>query len=312
MFKKLIDLIEIHDTIIIFRHLVGDGDALGSQWGMYYYLKEKYPQKEVYAVGDDVDGYENIFNKPNQINDDKFKDSLAIIVDTANTERISDDRYKLCKDIIKIDHHLDVDSFGDLEFVYPTVTSTAEIVANILRVLENNQPLSIEVAKNLYVGIISDTQMFTIPGVNADTFKTAAYLCESDIDIAKIVRLYNEIDVESFKFKNFIANKIVFDDKGLAYIKILNKHLEDFNISHSQAKRNTNLMKNILGINVWVLFIEQQENPDIFDASLRSNKTVINDVASKYGGGGHKLASGVKNLNKAKVKSLIADLKAKL
>lgn len=312
MIEKFEKLIKDFDKIIIFRHQVGDGDALGSQWGMYYYLKEKYPSKEVYAVGDETLGYENLFLHPHQIEDEKFNNALAIIMDTANRERISDERFKLCKKIIKIDHHIKVDNYGDLEFVFPTVTSTAEIVTNILRVIEKDQPLSKNVANNLYVGLISDTQQFSLPGVNEDTFKTAAYLSQSKIQPGVLSRKLNEIDMEMFKFKNSISSNIVVDKKGLAYVKIRNEHLKNFHLSHSQAKRNVNLMKNIEGINVWVLFIEQKDHPNVFDASLRANDVEINDIAQKFGGGGHKFASGIKNLDKKSVLELIDSIKAKL
>ena len=308
-FKKLI---EDFDKIIIFRHQVGDGDALGSQWAMYYYLKEKYPNKEIFAVGDETLGYENLFQHPHLIEDDKFTDALAIIMDTANKERISDSRFKLCKSIVKIDHHIKVDNYGDLEFVFPTVTSTAEIVTNLLRVIENNEPLSLKVANNLYVGLISDTQQFSIPGVNEDTFKTAAYLSKSNIEPGVLSRKLNEIDMEMFKFKNSISSDIVVDKSGLAYVKITNDHLKNFHLSHSQAKRNVNLMKNIEGINVWVLFIEQKDQPNVFDASIRANDVEINDIAQKFGGGGHKFASGVKNLDCDSLLQLIESIKAKL
>ena len=312
MLNEFKALISTSDTIIVFRHLDGDGDALGSQWAMYYYLKVKYPDKEVYAVGDDTDGYRDQFEKPHDIADEKFKDALAVVVDTANIDRISDKRVKLCKTIVKIAHHLDVDAYGDLEFVFPKVSSAAEIVANILRVFEHDQPLSEKVAKCLYTGIISDTQMFSIAGVNEKTFKTVAYLSESNIDVGKICRSLNAIDLDLYKFRIAISNQIIFDDSGLAYLIISNKTLATYNVSHSMAKRNTDLMKNIKGIDIWVLFIEDKEKPNTYSASLRSNEIVINDTDQAFGGGGHNFASGIKGLDEEKFKELIKELKTKL
>ena len=312
MYDDFKTLIENNKKIIIFRHLIGDGDALGSQWALYYYLKDKYPDKEIYAVGDDTVGYQSIFEKPHQISGEKFTDALAIVVDTANTARISDQRYKLCKTIVKIDHHLEVHAYGDLEIVDSDVTSSAQIVANILKEFEDNEPLKEIVAKNLYTGITSDTQSFSIPGVDVKTFETAAYLSKSNIDTGKIFRRLNAIELNVYKYKNYLANQIVFDESGLAYVKSLNKDLKKYNITHSQAKRNAGLMKNIKGIDIWVLFIEQEDNSNIFNASLRSNEIVINDVAQEFGGGGHNYASGVKSLNPERLEQLINKLKMKL
>ena len=312
MINKFKKLIEETDTIIIFRHLVGDGDAFGSQWALYYYLKEKYPNKQIYAVGDKSLGYETLFDDPQEIEDAQFEGALAIVLDTANSARISDQRYKLCKTIVKIDHHIDIESYGDLEFVKPDVTSASQILTNILKELEEDQPLSKEVARNLYLGIISDTQLFSIAGVNELTFKTAAYLSKSDIAVGQLSRELNEVDLNTYKFRNSISNKIEIDDSGLAFVKIANSDLHGFHISHSQAKRNVNLMKNIQGINIWVLFIEQKDNPNIFDASLRSNEIQINDIAEKFNGGGHKFACGIKNLSEEDMTELINNLKKRL
>ena len=41
----LIDLIEQHSTIVLFRHVFPDMDALGSQLGFSLWLKNRYPQK---------------------------------------------------------------------------------------------------------------------------------------------------------------------------------------------------------------------------------------------------------------------------
>ncbi len=312
MVEKFKQLIIKHDTIILFRHLVGDGDALGSQWAMYYYLTKKYPDKKIYAVGDDTLGFENTFENAHQISDEKFKGALAIVLDTANTQRIADQRYKLCDFIVKIDHHLEVDKYGDLNLVFPTVSSTAQIVANILKEIEKGKPLCELVAKNLYIGIISDTQMFSIPSVNKDTFNTAAYLSESGIDVGKIARQFHEIALFKFQFKNAVSNNIVIDEKGLAYLKISNSDLLEHKLSHAEAKNSVNIMKNILGINIWVLFSEQIDNPNCYDASIRSNEILINDVASEFGGGGHKYASGVKNLSENDISNLLKKLKMKL
>ena len=102
MLDDFLNLIKKYERIIIFRHHIGDGDALGSQWALYYYLKEKYSDKEVYAVGDDTAGYENIFSKPDTLEDSQFENALAIVLDTANVDRISDQRVKNCEKIVKI------------------------------------------------------------------------------------------------------------------------------------------------------------------------------------------------------------------
>lgn len=303
-FQKLIDQ---HHTIILFRHLDGDGDALGSQWGLYYYLKEKYPKKEIYAVGDESLGYKHLFPAPQTLSDDKFKAALAIVLDSANQPRISDQRYKLANKIVKIDHHVPVDSYGDLEIVDDTISSCGELLTNILAELEDNHVLSERVASYLYMAIISDTINFSIPNVTAKTFETASYLAKSEIEIATLTQSLNEIDLNLFLFKGYLTNNIVFSD-NIAYLIINYDDLEKYNLTISEVKRFVGLMRNINGINIWALIIQQAKDTDLYSVSLRSNAITINDIANNYGGGGHRFASGIKDLSKQQIDQLLKDL----
>lgn len=306
MYQEIIKYIEAYDRIIIFRHIDGDGDALGSQWALYYYLTERYPQKEIYAVGDETPGYKDVFPKAHLLEDDMFDGSLAVIVDTANKERVSDQRYEMCKQIIKIDHHLPVDDYGTISFVDETRSSCAEIVTEILFELEEGKALSQDVANNLYKGIISDTQGFSISSVSAKTFKAASYLMESHISPSDLSQSLRQMDLEIFKFQSFVMGNIEYRNNQLAYLYITQEQLKEAQLEVSQVKFFVNIMKGIRGIKVWALFIEQADQT--YSASLRSHNTDINVVAREFHGGGHLFASGVKNLSKEDTESMINKL----
>ena len=84
MFKKALDLIEKYQTIIIHRHTNPDGDAIGSQVGMQQLIKENYPNKNVYIVGDDAKRYSFMEGcTPDNVTDDMYTDALAIVLDTS-------------------------------------------------------------------------------------------------------------------------------------------------------------------------------------------------------------------------------------
>lgn len=306
MDKQFIKYVEAYNKIIIFRHIDGDGDALGSQWGLYYYLKERYPEKLIYAVGDETPGYKYIFDKAHNLSDDQFNDALAIVVDTANTERISDDRYKKCKQIIKIDHHLPVDNYGVINIVDEKRASCAEIVAELLQDIEENKPLSLKVASMLYMGIISDTQGFSTSNVTNKTFETASYLMDSNINPSSLSKELRAVDLDIFKFQAFAMANIQYKDNKLAYLYITQKELKEYGLEISKIKFLVNSMKSIRGIEVWVLFIE---HPDLkYSASIRSHSTDINAVAREFNGGGHLFASGVKNLSLDQTELIIEKL----
>ena len=84
MFEKIIALIEKYDRIIIHRHKNPDGDAIGSQIGLKYILKDNYPTKEIYAVGDAAGRYAFMEDStPDTVADALYEGALAIILDTS-------------------------------------------------------------------------------------------------------------------------------------------------------------------------------------------------------------------------------------
>ena len=93
MFEAIVNAIECHNTVIIHRHGRPDGDAMGSQIGLQQLLKENYPEKTVYMVGDDP-GFFGFMEgaKLDTIPDSAYEGALAIILDSGSRHMINDDR----------------------------------------------------------------------------------------------------------------------------------------------------------------------------------------------------------------------------
>ena len=105
MFEPIIELIQKYDTIIIHRHTNPDGDALGSQIGLKHIIKDTYPDKTVYAVGDASRRYGFMEDSVmDEIADETYSGALAIILDTSAKALICDDRYTLAEATARIDH----------------------------------------------------------------------------------------------------------------------------------------------------------------------------------------------------------------
>ena len=106
MFEAIYKLIEKYPRIILHRHKNPDGDALGAQEGLRKILKENYPDKEIYAVGDMTPRYSFISEPMDEISDDLYKGALAIILDCGSKSLIFDDRYTLAEVTARLDHHI--------------------------------------------------------------------------------------------------------------------------------------------------------------------------------------------------------------
>ena len=127
----LFEKIEQYNTIIIHRHSRPDGDALGTQLGLAEALKTKYPNKNIYSVGDSSRRY-GFIGYMDLIEDDKYSGALAIIVDVAVANMVSDERYKLADEVFVMDHHKNECDITP-NFIQDTSRiAAAELVASML------------------------------------------------------------------------------------------------------------------------------------------------------------------------------------
>ena len=125
----ILNKIKEYDKIFIFRHFRPDGDAVGSTKGLRAILKATYPEKEVYLQNADFSDYLAFLGGEDPLlPDEEYKDALGIVLDTATTDRISNQKYSLCKELIKIDHHIPIQSYGDYQWVEEERSSLCEMI----------------------------------------------------------------------------------------------------------------------------------------------------------------------------------------
>ena len=126
MFEEILREIQAHDTIILHRHHHPDGDALGSQIGLRYLLNRNYPDKSVFIVGDAPGRYSFMQGSVmDEVPDEAYASALAILLDTATPSLDSDERYRLAHRTARIDHHLYVETFTDVEVIDSSFESRA-------------------------------------------------------------------------------------------------------------------------------------------------------------------------------------------
>ncbi|MFR2767429.1 MAG: DHH family phosphoesterase [Thomasclavelia sp.] len=306
MDQEIIKKISEYDHIAIYRHVNPDFDAFGSQLGMYDIIKTTYPNKNVYVCGDFssdlVDKYSVDIDYSKV---DYSNDVLAIILDTANRERIDDDSYLKCKEIIKIDHHVVVDSYGDINYEDSSASSASQLVA---RLYKDNDALKIskDGAAALYLGIVGDTSRFLYRNTDERTFDVCIALLKTGIDI---VEIYNRIYLRSaseLEVNKFILNNYQVEG-GVAYYILTNDDLKKLNISRERGSDFVNILSGIKEYKVWMAITENVVDNN-WRVSIRSRDVAINQVAAKYNGGGHVLASGAKLEKIEMLPNLINDL----
>lgn len=305
MYQKLKELIEGYKTIIIHRHLRPDGDALGSQLGLKEILKTNYPDKEVYAVGD-ISFKLSFVGNMDRIDDKKYENALAIVVDSSEEHLISDERYKKAKCLVKIDHHIPRSVFGDLQIVDTKYESCAGLIADIAFAL--GWELNLDSATKLFTGLTTDSGRFKYSSTTPRSYEIAAKLLSYGVDFISIYnRLYIE-NIKIVKLKAACTLNFQLTRSNVAYLKNTAKDIENYGVDFQTVSRGmVGTMAGIEGIDVWVNFTEDAEN-NCVAAEIRSNSYNINQVAVKYGGGGHLNASGASLKNFDEADMMLEDL----
>ena len=303
-YALILDEILKYDIITVYRHVRPDGDAVGSQLGLVTFLKDNFPNKQIYVCGfDTFDKYPII----DEVSDEIIHSSLAIILDTANRDRIDDVRALDAKMTIKIDHHPIVDQFGMLNYVNDKAGAVCEILTDILTSdAFKSYKLSKEAASYLYSGLLTDTLCFKTSSTTANTLLVASKLASCGIDIYAINAHVFGKSRRIFEYISYMRSKVQFRD-GLAYVIFSKQDLIDADMPASQARNYISELSGIDEFKIWLVLT--QNDSGLYDGSIRSKKEyIVNDIAAKYHGGGHANASGIKELNDSDVESVINDL----
>lgn len=307
--NRILSAIKRYDRIAIFRHIKPDYDALGSQMGLATWIKDNFPNKEVICLGDNhVVFSPRIFPSMDEPSNDWFKEPfLAFILDTANTSRIADPRWKKAKFKIKIDHHPLVENFSKISIVNTKGSAASENIVSALLNIKGNYVLSKEAARYFYIGLVGDNGRFQFSSTSQHTFAVASELLGTGIQLSDI---YNEMylkQIDDLKVTAYVLNNFHVSPKGVAYYVLDHKIQQELNITTERGKENVNLFANIEGINAWCSVTEDVKD-NCWRISIRSRKVAINEVASHWGGGGHAQASGAKVDNLEQLPLLINEL----
>ncbi|WP_077619062.1 DHH family phosphoesterase [Bacillus sinesaloumensis] len=306
MIQPILDTITEFETIIIHRHVRPDPDAYGSQCGLAEILKASFPTKNVYVVGEDEPTL--LFLKEmDQIQDEIYKEALVIVCDTANQGRISDDRYHLGKKLIKIDHHPNEDPYGDLLWVDTNASSCSEMVYELyLQGKQQGLTLSKEAARLLFAGIVGDTGRFLFSNTNPKTFTYAGELIAYGFIFPEVYENLYKTKENVARLSGYVYQNYKVTEDGVAWMEITDEILKRYNVTSSEASQLVSNLGTIENIKTWVFFVEEK---DQIRVRLRSKGPVINEVAKKYNGGGHPLASGATIYSWQEVDNVITDLK---
>ena len=309
--QTILNKIKEYDRILIFRHKRPDGDATGSTKGLARILKLTYPDKEILLQNCDFADYMAFLGTEDALlEDEKYADALAIVIDTGTTERVSNQKFNLCKEVIKIDHHINIAPYGDILWVEEERSSACEMIADFYATFKDELKIDKEAAGYIYCGMVTDSGRFRFRDVSGETLRLAGMLLDIGIDTDTMYANLYMKEFDLYKFEAYAYGQMQITENGVAYLHVTKEMQEKFGLSGEDASASVSLMDSIKNSLIWLAFIDNEDGS--IRVRLRSRFVTINCIGEKYHGGGHACAAGATVYSVDEMNALIADADARL
>jgi phosphoesterase RecJ-like protein len=283
---------------LITAHVDPDGDAVGSCLGLKLALNQLGKSADVVLESPLPATLlflpeSGSIRRPEQI---RTRYDAAFVLDSSSLDRAGNVAERCLNPGAKvavIDHHWGNEGFGDIRLVNPESSATAELVYDLIELLR--VPISPEIAECLYTGILSDTGGFRFANTSSRTLRVAAKLVERGANAPRVAEaLYATKTAPSLRILGLaLASLETRSDGRIGAMTISRDMFETAGATPEDADGIVQYAKSLVGARVGLLV--QEVAPNEIRASLRSDGTVdVNAVASRFGGGGHRNAAGLR------------------
>lgn len=290
MYKYILKKIKEYDSIYIARHIGPDPDALGATIALKDMIINRFPKKKVYLAGASAARFK--FMGPlDKISEIPLR-SLLIVLDTPDIKRIDGVNLRDFEYVIKIDHHPFLEKYADLEWIVDNASSSSELVATIA--FKAGFKLTRYAAERLFIGLVADTNRFLIRDTSAYTFEVAHKLMtKHGINITSLYENLYMRPLNEIKFQGYVSQNIITTDNGVGYIILTDEIIKEYGVDAGSGGNIINNFNYIDELLVWVT-ISEDVKLNKYRINIRSRGPIVNKVAERYNGGGHRFASGVR------------------
>ncbi|HML37753.1 MAG TPA: bifunctional oligoribonuclease/PAP phosphatase NrnA [Bacillota bacterium] len=292
--KEIADKLKEAETILLYPHVVMDGDTLGSSIALCAALR-KMGKKAHILIEDAIPSYLFFLEKDYCTYDQNIIETpdISMSVDCSDIERFvkRKDKFLAGKSSICIDHHRTNNYFAELNYIDEHAAAVGEIVYDLIGLL--GVKLDVEMAEAIYTAITTDTGNFQYTNTTKTTHLITAELFDACIDLEKIsVEVYQNTRYEKFRILKEVIDTIeIFADGKADIAYVTQKMLEETGALMEETEGIIETLRNIRGIEISA-FLKETE-PGEIKVSLRA-KTYgdVSAIAQSFGGGGHRKAAG--------------------
>jgi len=306
VFQKAVDLIYRSGNILITSHTRPDGDACGSVRAMCDILESLGKKVSPIFMSPLPEWYEFLFDKkvpiltddisPEQLHDGHFDEcDLIVIVDTNSYIQLPvfDGWLKQTKTpVLVIDHHITGDGLGVVEVIDTEAAAAGEIVYDLIKYA--GWSLTEKIAEAIFVAIATDSGWFKFGNADQRIFLVAAELIKAGASPSGIYsKLYQNVSPARMRLMIRMLNSMeLLHNNQIAFQHIMRSDFDETGAIGPDTENLIDECQRIGSVQMAAMFVELADGG--FRCSLRSKgKVDVQKIANSYGGGGHKMASGV-------------------
>lgn len=291
-----VEALRAADDVVVACHVNPDGDALGSllafslglqqlgkkTWPTWGSTDVKVPFSYRFLPGTDA------LVPPSDIPET----NTFLALDCGAADRLGDLEPVALRTpcLVNIDHHPGNENFGTLNVVVTTASSTAELVAFLLKDL--GVDFNKDIATCLYTGMVTDTGRFQYSSSSPETLRLAADLLAYGVDAPAIAA--EVFESSPFGYLKLLGHMLeratLIEDERFVYSWITQADLKDTGVELDETEKLIDELRSTRAADVAVMFKEQSDGS--YRVSLRSRGPSVGAVARTHGGGGHELAAG--------------------
>ncbi len=289
-------------NILLTSHVRPDGDALGSEAAVYHLLKSIKKNPVIYNSSPlpwefNFLNEDNIFHQYNSEEDkeklEKF--DLAIVLDVGSFSRLGalgDDLKASGIPVICLDHH----PIRSKEFDYEVVDTDAAATCSLIYefIMETNpQLMNLDIANAIWVGIMTDTGSFRFENTTPKTMKISAKLLDFGVTPGALYRhIYeNKLPQQMFLLGMVLQNVKYACNGKLAWFFITQEMAAKAGAKIEEVDGYTDFVRTTYGVEAAIMFLEREKKNIRLNFRSKGN-VIINEIAKRHGGGGHKFAAG--------------------
>lgn len=289
-YKELAEKLDKIDNVSILTHKSPDGDCIGGGLALCYWLRSKGKKANILnSDGIPVrydflsDGYEPM----------EFCEQTVVSVDVADTALLGDalsgyaDRVDIC-----IDHHKSNRSFAKYSYVDSEASAVCLVLYELFEYMGGGYDKLI--ASCLYTGIATDTGCFKYQNTTPAAHRAAAGLMEKGVDYETINRRMFDIKSRGriLAEQRLIGRMKYFADDAIAIITITNEMISNYGIDRAELDGFASIPLTVEGVKIGITLKQQEDDENIFKASIRTTMADASALAQEFGGGGHIRAAG--------------------